>query len=126
LLSQGLHNCFFKFYEISLNFPYRQIIEENKIFLKIFLPLENISYLCSVINKNEYMAMTRFLKNNMLYLIGGAAGGVGGYLYYIYVGCESGSCPITSSPTMSILWGAVMGAMLLGAFKKDKKKEAVK
>ncbi len=68
--------------------------------------------------------MIQFLKRNMLYLIGGAAGAAGGYLYYINVGCESGSCPITSSPVMSVIWGAVMVALLLGLFKKDKKKSA--
>jgi uncharacterized membrane protein len=68
------------------------------------------------------MAM-RFIKKNMLYLIGGVAGGVGGYLYYYYVGCQGGSCPITSSPVMSIIWGAVMGGLLLGMFKKEKKRD---
>lgn len=36
-------------------------------------------------------------------------GGVAGFLYYFYVGCESGSCAITSSPYMSIIWGALLG-----------------
>jgi hypothetical protein len=67
--------------------------------------------------------MKQFLKNNMLALIGGVAGGIGGYLYYYYVGCMSGGCPITSSPIMSVLWGALMGGLLLSMFKKEKKND---
>ncbi|HEY5955448.1 MAG TPA: DUF6132 family protein [Polyangiaceae bacterium] len=46
-----------------------------------------------------------------LYIVGGA---VSGYLYYRLVGCRSGTCPITSSPVTSTLYGAVMGLLLGG------------
>ena len=62
------------------------------------------------------------LNKNLLYLIGGLIGGLGGYLYWFYVGCTSGACPITSSPTMSVLWGAILGALLLSMFPVKKKK----
>lgn len=65
--------------------------------------------------------MQQFINKNMLYLIGGAVGGIGGYLYYYFVGCNSGTCPITSSPIMSIIWGALMGALIIGMFKKKRK-----
>ena len=65
--------------------------------------------------------MMKFIKNNILYLIGGIIGALGGYIYYIYIGCDSGSCSITSSPTMSVIWGALMGGLLLSIFKKEKK-----
>lgn len=67
--------------------------------------------------------ITKFLKDNLLYLIGGAVGAIGGYVYYATIGCSSGSCPITSSPTMSIIWGAVMGGLLLSLFKKGKNRD---
>lgn len=67
--------------------------------------------------------MTQFIKKNLLYLIGGAIGAAGGYLYYIYVGCNSGSCPITSSPVMSVIWGAVLGGLIASLFKKEKKSD---
>jgi len=70
--------------------------------------------------------MMTFVKNNILYLIGGIIGAVGGYLYYFYIGCDSGTCPITSSPTMSVIWGAVMGGLLLSILKKEKGKEKKK
>ncbi len=37
------------------------------------------------------------------------AGGVGGYLYYRFVGCATGSCAITSNPYVSTLFGGVFG-----------------
>jgi hypothetical protein len=36
-------------------------------------------------------------------------GGAGGYLFYRLVGCKTGSCPITSSPWLSTIYGAVLG-----------------
>jgi len=37
------------------------------------------------------------------------AGAVLGYFYYYFVGCRTGSCPITGSPYISTLYGALMG-----------------
>lgn len=65
--------------------------------------------------------MKKFIMNNILPLVGGVVGALAGYLYYVFVGCNSGSCPITSSPVMSIIWGAVMGALLFSVFDKKKK-----
>jgi len=36
-------------------------------------------------------------------------GGILGYLYYRFVGCGAGSCPITSNPFASALYGAAIG-----------------
>lgn len=47
--------------------------------------------------------------------IGITAGGIGGYLYYYFIGCHSGTCPITSSPLGSILMGALLGYLLFGS-----------
>ncbi|MCB0510058.1 MAG: hypothetical protein KDC82_04785 [Bacteroidetes bacterium] len=44
-----------------------------------------------------------------------------GYAYYANIGCSSGTCAITSSPINSTLYGAMMGYLFLGIFKKDKK-----
>lgn len=48
------------------------------------------------------------------YIIGGIVGAVLGYLYYRFVGCDSGSCPITSNPIASILYGGVLGLLIAG------------
>lgn len=38
-----------------------------------------------------------------------AIGGLGGFLYFFYIGCASGSCGITSNPYASIAFGGFMG-----------------
>lgn len=38
-------------------------------------------------------------------------GGTLGYLYYKKIGCASGTCPITSNPYASIIYGAIMGIL---------------
>lgn len=70
--------------------------------------------------------MKKWFKNNALYLIGAALGAIAGYMYWQQIGCNSGTCMITSKPINSTLYGALMGALLLGMFKKEKKKEIVK
>lgn len=41
-----------------------------------------------------------------------AAGALAGFLYYRFVGCRSGACPLTSSPYISTLYGALMGFLV--------------
>ncbi|MEI6696065.1 MAG: DUF6132 family protein [Bacteroidota bacterium] len=55
-------------------------------------------------------------------IIGIIVGISAGLLYYLKVGCSSGSCPITSSPWISMLWGGAMGYLLGDLFTKKKKK----
>ncbi|HLP05943.1 MAG TPA: DUF6132 family protein [Paludibacter sp.] len=62
--------------------------------------------------------MKAFLKKHILKLIGIALGSVAGYAYYHFVGCASGTCPITSNPAISTLYGAILGYLLLDLFKK--------
>lgn len=58
-------------------------------------------------------------------LAGVVLGGLAGGLYYHFVGCEGGTCPITSRPVPSILYGALIGFLLsgLGSGWKRKKRE---
>ena len=65
--------------------------------------------------------MIAFLKKNILPIIGLLVGAAGGYLYYYYVGCASGTCPLTSNPYISVLYGALMGFLLFDIFKKKEK-----
>ncbi len=67
--------------------------------------------------------MKAFILKNILGIIGIVLGALTGYLYYQFVGCNSGSCSISSSPTNSTLYGALMGYLLLSLFEKDKKKQ---
>jgi hypothetical protein len=59
------------------------------------------------------------INRNKLTIVGVVIGAIGGYLYYYYVGCASGTCPITSKPLNSTLYGAVMGSLFLNIFKKE-------
>lgn len=66
--------------------------------------------------------MNNFIKKYRLSILGIVLGAVGGYLYYHFIGCQSGTCPITSNPYISIIWGAVLGYLLLSMFEKKNKK----
>jgi len=45
-------------------------------------------------------------------ILGVALGGLAGFAYYYFIGCQSGGCPITSSPYISTGYGAVFGALM--------------
>jgi len=70
-------------------------------------------------------AMKNWFKNNVLYIIGAAVGAVAGYIYWQQVGCVSGTCMITSKPVNSTLYGALLGSLLFGLFKKQPQKEII-
>lgn len=57
----------------------------------------------------------------MLTIGGIIIGAIGGYLYYHFVGCNSGTCAITSKPLNSTIYGALMGGLLFNIFKKENK-----
>lgn len=57
-------------------------------------------------------------------MIGAAAGAIAGFLYWKYVGCVTGTCAITSSPTRSTIYFALMGSLLFNLFKKNVKTPA--
>ena len=61
------------------------------------------------------------MKKNWTYIAGGIVGGIGGYLYWRYVGCSTGTCPITSSPVMSTIWGILLGGLLFSIIFTNKK-----
>ena len=59
-----------------------------------------------------------YLKKHRLIAIGVVVGAVAGYLYWLFIGCNSGTCPITSSPIMSSIWGMLLGGALFNIFEK--------
>lgn len=64
--------------------------------------------------------MTIFFQKYKRDLTGITFGAVAGFLYWKFVGCSSGTCMITSKPINSTLYGAVMGFLVAGIFKKQK------
>lgn len=55
---------------------------------------------------------------NKLAIIGIAIGASAGFLWYYYVGCVSGTCPITSNPWSSTIYGSVMGGLAFSSLGK--------
>ncbi|MBP1668389.1 MAG: conserved hypothetical rane protein [Bacteroidetes bacterium] len=60
------------------------------------------------------MEKIKMMLNNMILriILGIVIGGAAGFLYYKLVGCRTGSCPITSSPFSSIIFGAIFGGLI--------------
>ncbi len=56
-----------------------------------------------------------FLISGLGILIGAAIG----YGYYHFVGCDSGTCAITSKPLNSTLYGSLMGGLFFNLFVKS-------
>lgn len=61
----------------------------------------------------------KFSKTIIRYILFIIVGSIGGYAYYHFIGCYSGTCPITSNPYLSILYGALIGFLLTPNRKKD-------
>jgi len=49
-------------------------------------------------------------------VIGVGVGGLLGYGLYRFVGCASGTCPITSNPWVSTIFGMVVGGLASRGF----------
>jgi uncharacterized membrane protein YedE/YeeE len=66
-------------------------------------------------NLKKYLNIKTFAS-----VLGGALLGFG---YYYFVGCRTGTCPISGSPYISTLYGAMVGFILV--FPKKNKKEDI-
>lgn len=60
--------------------------------------------------------MTRYLWKAAVVVLGALLG----YAYYYYVGCRTGTCPITSNPWISTGYGAFFGLVLVWGSSKNK------
>lgn len=63
--------------------------------------------------------MKNLILKNRLALLGIVVGGLTGLGYWYFVGCDSGSCPITSRPVNSILYFSAMGGLFFSIFKRN-------
>lgn len=50
-------------------------------------------------------------------MLGVFIGGLLGFLVYRTIGCSSGTCPLTGNPYISVLYGAVLGALFTSGMK---------
>jgi hypothetical protein len=72
--------------------------------------------------------MKDFFRKHLIGLIFSGAGAIGGFLYWKFVGCLSGTCFIKSVWYMSTLYGMLLGWVigslgrdLVMSFRKEKK-----
>jgi len=68
-----------------------------------------------------------FVKKYLPEIIGAVIGAAGGFFYWKYVGCLSGTCTIKSNWYLMVPWGMVLG-FLAGSIAGDllRKKKAVR
>jgi hypothetical protein len=62
--------------------------------------------------------MINWILNKKTSIIVTFIGAGGGYLYWYFIGCEDGTCAITSIWYRTTIYGAIMG-LLLGSIIKD-------
>jgi hypothetical protein len=54
------------------------------------------------------IAHKKWIKRSVFTITGASAG----FAYYYFIGCNSGTCPISSNPYISTAYGAVMGMII--------------
>ena len=67
--------------------------------------------------------MNTFIKKYWKYAAFTAAGALVGFAYWRFVGCRSGSCPITANWQTSVLFGSMIGFLAVPTSRKDKKQD---
>jgi hypothetical protein len=70
----------------------------------------------------EYLAGSIWRKRALFSMIGASIG----FAYYYFIGCRTGTCPITGNPWISTAYGAVMGVLMAtGSRKTDQNNHGV-
>ncbi len=52
------------------------------------------------------------MKKSIRVIIGISVGALLGFVYYRFIGCNGGACPITSSPLNTVVYVGLMGLLL--------------
>lgn len=60
------------------------------------------------------------------WLLGIVLGATVGFTYWYFIGCNSGSCAITSSPLNSSIYGSLLGVLLVNMFSSGQKSDEQK
>jgi Family of unknown function (DUF6132) len=62
--------------------------------------------------------MKEFVRKHIVAIIFSVAGSAGGFLYWRFIGCTTGTCPIKSVWYLSTLWGMAFG-WIIGSIAED-------
>jgi hypothetical protein len=74
--------------------------------------------MCMLNDKIKGMAINELIRNDRVVLIFTIVGAAGGFLYWRFIGCSTGTCPIKSVWYWSTLFGGVIG-YLTGSIIND-------
>ena len=71
-------------------------------------------------SNEENSSILKRVLNRMTYriLLGSGIGAVAGLLYWVFIGCNGGSCPLTSNPYKTVILFTLMGGWYF--YKKQK------
>lgn len=50
-------------------------------------------------------------------MLGIVIGGALGFAYYRFIGCATGTCPLTSHPVVSTVYGMILGGLIASSFR---------
>ncbi len=65
--------------------------------------------------------MKPFFRKHRLGIAGILTGAVLGFAYYYFIGCTTGTCPITSRPLNAVLYGMILGYLVFSSAGKTEK-----
>jgi hypothetical protein len=69
--------------------------------------------------------MLPFIRKNAITIAGVILGLVGGYLYWQFIGCASGTCAIQSDPWKMTPYGGLMGGLTANLLQDMLRKKKV-
>ncbi len=58
------------------------------------------------------------------WIIGIIAGATLGFSYWYFIGCNTSTCAIASSPINSTIYGGLIGVLLVNSFSDNQKEKA--
>lgn len=82
-----------------------------------FFLIQTFKHLTKICVSNR-MNIREFIQKHRIQIVFTLTGAIGGFLYWRFVGCTSGTCAIKSVWYWSTLWGAAVG-YLAGDFIHD-------